>query len=147
MTIFCWKFFVWQYRKTPQGEPFCVWKKNLVLKTFIHKRGAVLRFSVVTIQLKNVGKGWDSNPYLLLQNPVVLPTVRWEPSEFLTMSVIIKIFCTRDSNPDLSLQNPVVLTPLLSFILEQEELAILDWKKEKRPYWIIFLAYYICGEK
>ena len=41
------------------------------------KRGGmgVSRFSVVKI--KNVGEGWDSNPYLPLQNPVVLPTVPW----------------------------------------------------------------------
>ena len=42
------------------------------------------RFSVVTIKFKTVGKGWGSNPYLPLQNPVVLPTVPWEPLEFLT---------------------------------------------------------------
>ena len=60
-------------------------------------RGGVSRFSVVIISVviivKNVGKGWDSNPYLPLQNPVVLPTVPWEPLEFLTnVSEIMKIF-------------------------------------------------------
>ena len=54
-------------------------------------RGGVSRFSVVII-VKNV-EGWDSNPYLPLQNPVVLTTVPWEPLEFLTnVSEIMKIF-------------------------------------------------------
>ena len=34
------------------------------------------------------------------------------------------------------LQNVVVLTPLLTFIFVWKELAILDWKKENRPYWM-----------
>ena len=56
------------------------------------RRGGVSRFSVVII-VKNVGVGRDSNPYLPLQNPVVLPTVPWEPLEFLTnVSEIMKIF-------------------------------------------------------
>ena len=55
------------------------------------KREGVSRFSVVII--KNVGEGWDSNPYLPLQTLVVLPTVPWEPLELLTnVSEIIKIF-------------------------------------------------------
>ena len=36
------------------------------------------------------------------------------------------IWHDRDSNPDLLFENPVVLTPLLSFIFEWKELAILD---------------------
>ena len=49
------------------------------------------RFSVGIIKLKNVGKSWDSNSYLALQNPVALPTVPWEQLEFLTnVSEIIK---------------------------------------------------------
>ena len=54
-----------------------------------------------------------------------------------------------DSNPDLSLQNRVFLTPLLSFIFEKEKLAILDWKRKKNDPTdlIIFLEYYICGDK
>ena len=55
------------------------------------RREGVSRFSVVII--KNVGEGWDSNPYLPLQNPVFLPTVPREPLDFLTNdSEIIKIF-------------------------------------------------------
>ena len=51
------------------------------------------RFSDVSLKLKSVGKRWDSNPYLGLQNPVVLPTVPWEQLEFMTnISAIIK-FC------------------------------------------------------
>ena len=43
--------------------------------------------------VKNVGKDWDSNPYLALQNTVVLPTVPWEHLEFLTnVSEITKIY-------------------------------------------------------
>ena len=44
------------------------------------RREGVSRLSVVII--KNVGEGWDSNPYLPLQNPVVQPTVPWEPLEW-----------------------------------------------------------------
>ena len=44
-------------------------------------RKNALRFSVVIINLKDGGKGLDSNPYLLLQNLVVLLTVPWEPLE------------------------------------------------------------------
>ena len=55
------------------------------------RREGVSSFSVVII--KNVGEGWDSNPYLPLQTTVVLPTVPWEPLELLTnVSDIIKIF-------------------------------------------------------
>ena len=58
-------------------------KKNSGMETFhaLEGGGAVSRFSVVIFKLKNVGKGWDSNPYLPLQNHVVLPTVPWEPLE------------------------------------------------------------------
>ena len=63
-------------------------------KKFMDKRAGrregLSRFSVVII--KNVGEGWDSNPYLPLQNPVVLPTVPREPLAFLTnVSEIMKI--------------------------------------------------------
>ena len=94
--------------------------KILVSKIFMPKRGAVSRFSVVILKLKNVDKGWDSNPYLPLQNPVVQPTVSWEPLEFLTnISEIMKIFGTRESRTqDLPLENPAVVTLLLSFIFE-----------------------------
>ena len=91
-------------------------KKILVSKIFMHKKeGAVSRFSVVILKLKNVGKGWDSNPYLPLQNPLVLPTVPWQPLEFLTnVSEIIKIFrTTAPRTEDQMLENPVVLTLLL----------------------------------
>ena len=81
-------------------------------------------------QLKNVGKVWDSKPYLALQNAVVLPTLPWEPLEFLkNVSEIIKKIGTTDSSPDLSLQNPVVLTRLLSFIFEKKNWQIRTEKK------------------
>ena len=55
--------------------------------------GRVSRFSVVILKFKILGKGWDSNPYVPLPNPVVLPTVPWEPVEFLTnVSKMIKLF-------------------------------------------------------
>ena len=44
-------------------------------------------------EAKNVGKCWDSNPYLARQNPVVLPTLPREPLEFLTnVNEIIKLY-------------------------------------------------------
>ena len=42
-------------------------------------RGRLSRFSVVIVKLENVGKSWDSDPYLPLQNPVVLPNMPWQP--------------------------------------------------------------------
>ena len=70
--------------------------------------------------------------------------------EFLTNVIeIIKIFGTTEIRAqDQLLDNLVVITLLLSFIFEWKELAILVWKKKNDPTeWIIFLAYYICGEK
>ena len=68
------------------GEPFLVSEKYWFrdFSCIRERGGGVSRFSVVIIRWKNVSKGWDSNPYLLLQNPVVLPTVPWETFEFLT---------------------------------------------------------------
>ena len=44
------------------------------------------------MNLKNVGKGWNSNPYLSFQNHVALPTVPSEQLEILTnVCDIIKI--------------------------------------------------------
>ena len=66
------------------GEPFLLSEKFWYQNFSCIRKGAVSRFSVVILKLKIVGKGWDSNPYLPLQIPVVLPTVPWEPLEFLT---------------------------------------------------------------
>ena len=55
----------------------------------MYKKG-MSRFSVIIIKLNNVGKNQDSKPYLPLQNSVVLPTVAWEPLEFLTIVSEIK---------------------------------------------------------
>ena len=97
-TIFRKKILVSQYRKIRRGT-LPGFRKILVSKLFMHKRGGVIsRLSVVKIRLKNVGKGWNSNPYLPLQNPLSLPTVPWEPFELLTnFSEIIKIFDTTES--------------------------------------------------
>ena len=96
ITIFCQKYCL-STEKLCRGT-LLYFRKLLVSKLFIHKRGAVSRFSVVIIKLKNVSKGWDSNPYLPLQNPVVVPTVPWEPVEFLTnVSEIITIFGTTET--------------------------------------------------
>ena len=58
-------------------------RKILVSELFMHKSGeAVSRVSVVIFMLKNVCKGWDSNPFLSLQNPFVVPTVPWELLEW-----------------------------------------------------------------
>ena len=93
------KIFCLTVPKNFEGEPFLVsenfWYRN---KLFMHKRGAVSRFSVIIIMLKNVDKGWDSSPYQPLRNDVVLPTVPWDTLEFLTnVSEIIKIFGTTET--------------------------------------------------
>ena len=60
-------------------------------------RRAASRFSVVNIRLKNVSKGWDSNPYHPFQNPDVLPTVPWEQLQIPTnVSEIVKISDTAE---------------------------------------------------
>ena len=89
-------------------EPFLVsekfWNRN-----FSCIRGGVitiLRFYVVILKLKNVGKGWDSNPYLALQNPVVLPTVdartigisdkrHWNHETYGSREIQTRIYCFR----------------------------------------------------
>ena len=66
-------------------------EKLMLSKIFMHERHKwereVSRFSVAILKLKNVGKSWDSNSYLALQNPVVLPTVPWEYLEFPTVKL------------------------------------------------------------
>ena len=81
--------------KFRRGTLLC-FKKILISKLFVHKRmGAVSRSSVVIIKSKNIGEGWDSNPYLQLQKPVVLLTELWDPLDFLTnVSAIMKLFGT-----------------------------------------------------
>ena len=79
------KFFCLTAPKNIVGEYFNVLRKFGLSKSFMDKRGGgegVSRFSVLIIKLKNLGKGWDLNPYLPVKNPVVLPTVPWEPLEW-----------------------------------------------------------------
>ena len=113
-------------------------RKILVSEIFVHKRG-VSRFSIVLIKLKNVAKGWGSNPYLPLQNFVMLPTVPWEQLEILTnVSEIIKIsdttkirtrtYCLRNFCP-----NP---TAGIYFGIKKSWENWTEKKKEKRPYWM-----------
>ena len=71
-----------------RGTLLC-FREIVVTKKFMDERrgggeGAVSRFSVVIIKLKNLSEEWDSNPCVPLQKPVVIPTVPWEPLEFLT---------------------------------------------------------------
>ena len=82
--------------KLRQGTFLC-FRKFQVRKKFIHKRG-VITICHPNNLFKNTAKGWDSNPYLPLQNLVVLPTVQWEPLEFLTnVSEIMKIIGTTET--------------------------------------------------
>ena len=65
------------------GEPILVsenfWSRNL------------------KINLKKIGTGWDSNPDLSFQKPVVLPTVPWEQLQIPTnVSEIVKISDTAE---------------------------------------------------
>ena len=70
---------------------------------------------------KNIGKCLDSNPYLVLQNPLVLATVPWEPlvvlttvSEFMARQEIrTRTYCLR----------LFVVTSLLRFILNKNKKA------------------------
>ena len=93
ITIFLRKILVSHCRKTSSGNPF-VFQNNSGLETSDAENGGggeVSQFSVVLIKSKNICKGWDSNPYLPLLNPVVLPTVPWEQLEIMTnVSEVIK---------------------------------------------------------
>ena len=80
------------------GEPFGVSEKFGYRNSHKKKREVISKFSVAVISFKNVGKGWDSNPYLSPQNLVVLPTVPWELLELLTIvREIIKTFGTTET--------------------------------------------------
>ena len=97
ITIFCRKFFV-SVPKTFVGEPFLISEKIWYRKFSCIRRWAASQFSVAVIKLRNVVKGWDSNQYLPLHNPVFLPVVPWEPLEFLTnVNEIIEKFGTTEA--------------------------------------------------
>ena len=91
--------FCWHSTKTFRRVTLPGFRKVLLSKLFMHRRGR----GGITIfpnnkWAKNVGEGWDSNLYLQLQNPVLLPTVLWELLEFLTnVSEIINIFGTTET--------------------------------------------------
>ena len=77
------------------GEPFLVSEKFCYRKFSCIRGGGYHDFPLFRRinKVENVVKGGDSNPYLPLQNPVVLPTVPWEHLEFLNFfSEIIKIY-------------------------------------------------------
>ena len=64
-------------------------RKILILMEVEKKKSKINQNSIN--EVKNRGKCWDLNPYIELQNPVVLPTVPWKPLELLTnVSKIIK---------------------------------------------------------
>ena len=81
----CRNFYV--SKKIFVGWPFwCFWKFLAPKKTILIIRN---RNNIV----KNICECWGSNPYLALQNAVVLPTVPWQPWEFLAnVRKIIKIY-------------------------------------------------------
>ena len=82
--------------KPLRGALLC-FRNFRVSKSFMHKMG-VITICRPNNLFKNTAKGWDSNPYLPLQNLVVLPTVQWEPLEFLTnVSEIMKIIGTTET--------------------------------------------------
>ena len=92
--------------KVPSKVSFSIHKariekrRKLIILTGVEKRQSS-NFNFA-IKWKNIGKCWYSNPYLALQNPVVLPTVPWEPSEFLTnVTEFIKMYGPTYSNQDL----------------------------------------------
>ena len=61
-----------------RGTLLC-FRKCLVVKIFMHKRQGrgVSQFFVALLELNDLGKCWDLNPYPALQNLVVLPLVPW----------------------------------------------------------------------
>ena len=68
------KIFLSHSAEKIRRESFGV-SENFRYRKILWIRGGVSLFSVVLIKLKNVGKGWDSNQYPALQNPVVPLTV------------------------------------------------------------------------
>ena len=123
---------------------FLCFYQFLVSKNFMETRG-ISRFSVVLVRLKKVGEGWNSNPFLALQNPVVLPAVPWEQLEFLTNVVkLIKLYDSRDSNSDVVLEKCLSSPHFRDHLLENKNSWQKQSKKEIWPYcteWIIFIAF------
>ena len=70
--------------------------RQKILNMIVEKKQCS-KFKIAIIELKNMGKCCDSNPYLTLLNPVVLTTVLQENLENLTkVSEIIKLYGTPD---------------------------------------------------
>ena len=119
------KFFCITVPKNFVGESFCV-PENFWYRKFSCIRGeGASRFSVVLIKLKDEGKGWDSNLYLPLQNPAVLPTVG-------TIGISDKcewnhknLWPNRDSNPDLLFEKCFSLLQCRDHLFESKN----SWQK------------------
>ena len=101
----------------------------------------VSRFSVVIFKLQNVGKGWDSNPDLPLQNHVILPTVPWEPLEWNFWQRWVRALknLTRQRlEPGLTAWEHCCPshTAVIHVWIKRVGNFGLKRKKEKRPYWM-----------
>ena len=70
-------------------------------------------------KVKNVGKGWESNPFLSLENPVVQPLCHGNNWNFWQMSAKSWKFMARQRfEPEPTAWEMFVLTPLLKSIFE-----------------------------
>ena len=74
ITIFRGKIFVSQYRNFSLWTLLCFKKNSSIENSSIENR--------CQRNHKNIWHDLDSNPDLPLQNPVILPTVPWEPLEW-----------------------------------------------------------------
>ena len=106
--------------KLRRGTLLC-FRKILVSKIFLHKRGEALGFSVVLIKLKILVKAGIRTRTCRSQNPVVLPTVPWEQLETLTnVSEIIKISDTTETRTRTYCLRSFFLTPCLDSFLNRK---------------------------
>ena len=133
------KFFLSQYQKICR-KILPGFRKILVSKLLMHERG-VSRFpSLVKMRLKDVSKDWDSNPYLTLLNPALLPTVPWEPLEILTnVSEIIKKYDTTETRTRTYRFRTLLSLPHRCHLFLNKK-SWQFWTETKRPYfeWAIF---------
>ena len=80
-------------------------------------------------------KCWDSNPYLALQNPVVLSTVLLEPLEFLTnVSEIVIYGPTEIRNQTYCLRKFCPHRTAETFFLKKMKTVGTNTLIKKRPY-------------
>ena len=103
------------------GEHFLVLEKTSGIEN-----SHASRFSVVIINLKTKGKGWDYNPYVLFRTLLSYPLCH---TKFWHIYWNHKNIWDDRFETGPTAWGTFVLTPLVTFIFKRKKLAKLDWKK------------------